>query len=185
MNKLKYVLSQNILLTLYNALIGPHLNYCILAWGFDSKRLHKMQKRAIRIIERSPYYSHSEPIFKKYNLFMVKDVFHLQKLKLYYKLSNRNLPIYFNDFSFIQNNQLHTHNTRTRNNVRQIKFNHEFRKKCIWYEVMQIINTTPSIIKDKVQSHSFSGYCNYIKIHMLNTYSEICHRRNCYSCNHA
>ena len=43
MNELKYILPQNILLTLYNALIGPHLNYCILAWGFDSKRLHKLQ----------------------------------------------------------------------------------------------------------------------------------------------
>ena len=36
-NKLKYELPENTLLTIYNSLILPHLNYCILAWGYDSK----------------------------------------------------------------------------------------------------------------------------------------------------
>ena len=43
--KLKYQLPQTTLLTIYNSLILPHLNYCLLAWGHDSKRIHKLQKR--------------------------------------------------------------------------------------------------------------------------------------------
>ena len=35
-NKLKYQLPQTTLLTIYNSLILPHLNYCLLAWGQDS-----------------------------------------------------------------------------------------------------------------------------------------------------
>ena len=44
-NELKYQLPQTTLLTTYNYLILPHLNYCLLAWGHDSKRIHKLQKR--------------------------------------------------------------------------------------------------------------------------------------------
>ena len=43
--KLKYQLPQTTLLTIYNYLIPPHLNYCLLAWGHDSKRIHNFQKR--------------------------------------------------------------------------------------------------------------------------------------------
>ena len=33
MYRLKDICPQNILLTLYNSIIVPHLNYCILTWG--------------------------------------------------------------------------------------------------------------------------------------------------------
>ena len=52
-NKLKYQLPQTTLLTVYNSLILPDLNYCLLAWGHYSKRIHKLQKKAIRIIDKS------------------------------------------------------------------------------------------------------------------------------------
>ena len=32
-NKLKHVLPQHVLLTLYNELVLPRINYCLLAWG--------------------------------------------------------------------------------------------------------------------------------------------------------
>ena len=53
MNKLKFQLPQNILLAIYNSLILSQLNYCLLAWGYESKHLYKLQKRAIRIIEKA------------------------------------------------------------------------------------------------------------------------------------
>ena len=65
MNKLKFQLPQNILLTIYNSLILSQLNYCLLAWGYESKHLYKLQKRAIRIIDKSPRFSHTDPLFKK------------------------------------------------------------------------------------------------------------------------
>ena len=34
MNKLKFQLPQNILLTIYNSLILSQLNYCLLGWGY-------------------------------------------------------------------------------------------------------------------------------------------------------
>ena len=45
MNKLKFILSQNILSYIYNSLIMPHINYCILLWGHANKRIFKLQKK--------------------------------------------------------------------------------------------------------------------------------------------
>ena len=63
-NKLKHLIPQKTLLTIYNSLILPHINYCILAWGHDSNRILKLQKKAIRIIVKGSFYTHSEFIFK-------------------------------------------------------------------------------------------------------------------------
>ena len=41
MNRLKFQLPQNILLTIYNSLILYQLNYWLLAWGYESKHFHK------------------------------------------------------------------------------------------------------------------------------------------------
>ena len=80
-NKLKYQLPQTTLLTIYNSLILPHLNYCLLAWGHDSKRIHKLQEKAIRIINKSHFFSHTDPIFKKLNVLKIYDLHYVQQLK--------------------------------------------------------------------------------------------------------
>ena len=64
LNKLKHVLSQQIKTLLYNSLIVPHINYCIMVWGFQTNRIIKLQKKALRIITLSNYNSHTEPLHK-------------------------------------------------------------------------------------------------------------------------
>ena len=75
-NKLKFQLPQNILLTIYNSLILSQLNYCLLAWGYESKHVYKLQKRAIRIIDKSPRFSHTNPLFKKLKILKIHDILH-------------------------------------------------------------------------------------------------------------
>ena len=45
LNKLKHILPQHIKTIIYNTLILPHLNYCILCWGFKSNIVFALQKR--------------------------------------------------------------------------------------------------------------------------------------------
>ena len=45
-NKLKNVLLRYTLQTMYNYLIVPHFNYCILLWGFNIKILSILQKKS-------------------------------------------------------------------------------------------------------------------------------------------
>ena len=94
-NKLKYQLPQTTLLTIYNSLILPHLNYCLLAWGHDSKRIHTLLKKAIRIINKSHFFSHTDPIFRKLNVLKIDDLHYVQQLKNYFKYTNNCLPVYF------------------------------------------------------------------------------------------
>ena len=44
MNKLKKILPSYILKTIYDSLIQCHINYGILAWGYSTKNIFKLQK---------------------------------------------------------------------------------------------------------------------------------------------
>ena len=182
LNKLKFIIPDQILLTIYNSLILPHLNYCILAWGYDSKRLYKLQKKALRIINKSPYLAHTDPMFIKYNVLKVKDILEQNHLKFLFKLSHRSLPVYFYHFVSATGFDVHTHNTRHRHNIRTPKIKHEFRKKCLRFSIVNTINLSRSIILDKIYTHSFAGFCQYIKKYYLAKYDSTCIIQNCYVC---
>ena len=156
-NRLKCVVPQNILVTLYNSLILSHINYCTLAWGYEHKRITKLQKKAIRIIHMARYSSHTDPLFKKIRSLKFKDLFELNILKFYYKLMNNNLPDYFLHLSKVTRAQTHSYNTRFRNNVRQIQLRHKSRRKCLHYEIARIANNTPPNFLEKVYTHSYNG----------------------------
>ena len=112
LNKLKHILPQQILSTIYTSLITPHLNYGILLWGHEATRIYKLQKKAIRTISKSKYNAHTEPIFKKLQFLKLNDIFKLQQLKFYYKLIKGDLPKYCQHFSYIHNFEIHHHYTR-------------------------------------------------------------------------
>jgi len=77
--QVKHILNIDSLKTLYFALIQPHINYGILAWGNDKqsflKRTIVLQKRAIRTICKVQYNSHTEPLFRKLGILKIKDQF--------------------------------------------------------------------------------------------------------------
>ena len=111
LTKLKQYLPSRILLTIYNTLIMPHLNYGILAWGYQPGRLVTLQKTAVRVITSSAYNAHTSPIFKNLRLLKIYDIHTLQLLKFYYKMVHTYLPIYFNTLPLIRNQDIHGHNT--------------------------------------------------------------------------
>ena len=45
LNRLRYEYPEEILLTLYNTLILPHLNYCALLWGTNTGNIHKFAEK--------------------------------------------------------------------------------------------------------------------------------------------
>ena len=65
LNRLKHMLPQRIKIMLYNALLLPHINYCLVTWGYQCHRINILQKREIRFITLSRYNSHTAPLFKK------------------------------------------------------------------------------------------------------------------------
>ena len=95
LNKLKYIIPQRIKILLYNTLLVPHLNYCLMICGFNQERISKLQKRAIRIITLSKYNAHTSPLFKMLNLLTINDMHSLQELKFYYKFLHNLLPVIY------------------------------------------------------------------------------------------
>ena len=89
--KLQLVFPKTILLTIYNALILSHINYCLLSWGSVSaaKTIFLIQKRAIRAISSAGYNAHTEPLFKCYNVLKVEDIYNYRLLVLYYNLEHK------------------------------------------------------------------------------------------------
>ena len=81
-NKLKSSFPSNILLSLYNTLILPYLNYGILAWGNSSRiyldRILLIQKRVIRIINHKDRLAHTDELFYSNKILKINDLYHLR-----------------------------------------------------------------------------------------------------------
>ena len=107
-NSLKNTLPRNILLTLYNSLVLPHIQYSILCWGSNPGKVITRQKQAVRLVSRSKYNSHTAPLFKTMELLNFNDILNLNMLKFYYKLKNNTLPYYLQNICKSQ----HNYNTR-------------------------------------------------------------------------
>ena len=77
--KLKTMFPLDVLNRLYYSLIYPHLIYCILAWGCAKPTfLHPLimlQKRIARLLTDSAYYAHRDPLFNKFKMLKIKDLF--------------------------------------------------------------------------------------------------------------
>ena len=74
----KNVLHYDTLKTLYYTMVHPHLLYGIIAWGNAANKylegVCKMQKRAIRVIHKAKYNSHTEPLFKSSGILKLEDL---------------------------------------------------------------------------------------------------------------
>ena len=174
---------------LYNALLLPHINYCLVTWGYQCKRINILQKRAIRINTLSKYNSHTAPFFKKLKLLtvkdmlaLIKDMLALQELKLYYKLTHNELPAYFQNVQIVTNSELHRHSTRRKHDIHIVGFRHTFAKLCIRINLPQTVNNTPESVKNKLFKHSFRGFVNFAKLTFLQNYKNECTMANCYIC---
>ena len=130
LNRLNYEYPLAILKTLYNTLFLPHLNYGILLWGSETESIHKVQKRALRIISDNKFNAHTEPICRAERLLKVKDIYRLGIYKFYYKLINNHLPHYFQEFT--PTFSVGVNHYSLRNTIRQIpRIKHEFPRHSI------------------------------------------------------
>ena len=183
LNRLKHFLPKNILRTLYCSLIQSQLNYCILIWGFDCKRIEKVQKKSIRVITCSRYNVHTEPLFKSLRLLKINDLFELNILKFHYRMQHEKLPFYFHCFNLIAMRLIHDYNTRSSDFIPRNITRTSFAQQCLRNKLPSVLNDAEQSIISKINTHSYKGFTNYVKNHLINRYSEQCLIQNCYICN--
>ena len=96
MGRAKYYISSQYLVLLYNSLILPYLNYCAVVWGtnYSSRidKLVKLQKRALRVIDKKPYSYHTRELFIKYRMLKFPDLVRKQHILILLGYLNGTLP---------------------------------------------------------------------------------------------
>ena len=100
-------------------MVHPHIVYCLPAYSFTSAKnrslIFKKQKQCIRLITKSNYNAHTEPLFYKTQILPFEDLVFHQKLQfmhsLFYNYSAAQFP------NFILNNTIQQHRFSFRNDL--------------------------------------------------------------------
>jgi len=170
MNRLKHSIPDRILHTLYCTLVLPYLNYGILIWGNTCKtyldKLIKLQKWAIRTVSNSHYRSHSRPLFVKYNVLTVDDMYLLELGVFMFRFFKNELPAVFNDY-FTKRNDIHNYQTRHTNNFnlthnKKVFADHSIRTSgpIFWNSLDKTIKTSNSSkhLRNQLKQKLISNY---------------------------
>ena len=114
--KVKDVLDSSHLYMLYCTLILPYLNYACEIWGntYPSKlkSIITIQKKAIRIINKTGYREHTSSLFSSNKCLKFHDLVNLKTLILVYQARNRLLPNNVQNL-FKESKDFHNYNTRS------------------------------------------------------------------------
>ena len=167
---------------LYNTMVLPHLQYCIINWGnfkYDSNialknKLLTLQKCLVRIISNAHRISHADPLFFNNNILKIDDLFEQSIRILSFKIHNNLLP---GEISSFFDKNVHCYNTRgARNNLFVTLSDKRSIKSLVpasWNSLPLPLKQCPSVASFKINS----------KNALLAPYKSFsCYTRNCQSC---
>ena len=165
---------------MYQSLVNCHLQFCLLAWGYEYNRVYNLQKKAVRIMTASKYNAHTEPLFKQLNIMKLETSFSLQCLKFYHKFKGNFLPKYVSDI-FTRKSGIHHYGTR-RDQLHYFPFKKTGASKCVRHSVPNLLNEIASIVRSNLGALSLEGFSSFYKSFVINAYDPVCHVRNFYIC---
>ena len=175
-------MSEPQLFLLYNTMVLPHLQYCLINWGnFKGdhnlglgKRLLTLQKCFLRIICGADRISHADPLFSKLGTFKVDDLF-TQSVRVFsYQQSKGMLP---DGMSALVKRAAHGHFTR---GARDGFFVDRSHGRSIRSIAPRLWNSLPLRLK---QSPSVAAFKDGSKMDLLAPYASfVCTRTGCPSC---
>ena len=120
-------------------------------------------------------------LLKTLNLLKIEDIMKTKALKLYYRYKQNELPKYFESM-FTESNDNHSHDTRHKSLLYQLPTKTSTGRLCIRHYIPELLSKTPECITEKLDTHSFSGFSNYMKKYYIRNYNENCLIENCYIC---
>ena len=155
------------LFNLYNALILPHISYCIQVWGTAAsvhiERLHVLQKKIVRIICGVHPRTHTQPLFQLLHLLNINQIRDYFVAIFMYKMKNNMMPAHFGQMfisaweihnyptKFAERNSLYVHVVPNKRGKRTIR---HFGRK-LWNIVLDAIDVNCSIGSFKLSLKSF------------------------------
>ena len=100
----------------------------------------------------------------------------------YYKYCLNKLPEYLQNIQIKRHSDIHSYPTRNRSQLLPEHRRTQMALKCIRHTMVKCVNSTPDAILNKVFTHSYQGFKNYIKQYILTNYKSTCDLIDCYVC---
>ena len=165
--KSSFCLNNSALRTLYYSLIYPYLFYCVSVWAStypsNLRRLITLQKRVVRIMSRTAFDAHTEPLFKNLRILNLKDIYKLQIGKFTYQCKSGLLPDSFNDM-FLVTRQVHSYGTRSSELFYLPQCRTNITKFSISFQGPNFYNSLSPEIRNATSTASF---CSKLKAFLL------------------
>ena len=178
------IIGKEFLLKLYNALVLPDLQYCLMAWGdfqgnHNTKQgasLLKLQKKFVGIISGKRGRYHADPLFAGLQVLKIDDLYRQQLRVHAWKFRNEKLPS-SQARALSKSSEVHKHDTRAAQNGISIRTQDH---KSIAYRIPKEWGT----LKEEQRSlKSIIGFKKMSRGSFLTTYGEFkCETRGCYVC---
>ena len=152
--KLNSFFPETILKTLYTSLIHPYLSYGIQRHGMEHikiipLKIFVLQKKAIRAINNLAYNEHTNAYFKCNKILKLSVQYKLQVSNYIFQLLHSNIDEEI-ESSLLINNQIHSHNTRTNNQMGILCMNRSKTKHCVLHNCVITWNSLPDVFKVSV-----------------------------------
>ena len=169
---------------LYNSLVLPHLQYCLTVWGdLEEGRnqtlgesLLKYQKRLVGMIAEQRGRYHADPLFAKYSILKVQDLYRQQLRILGWQFYNGLLPA---SQTAIFNKTSDVHSYSTRSAEKGIYFSSKDHRS-IGYRVPK---EWESIVKGTKEARSLNSFKRLSKDEFIKSYGLFnCSVGNCFVC---
>ena len=160
LHRLKSYLPVSNLKTLYFAFVYPYFIYCNLVWGgtFISHLdpLVKLQKRAVRNVNKADFLSHTNGLFLSNNILKLVDIHKKQLAIFVYKLESRS--------EFTRN---HDYFTRNRDSLLPSRARLTITQRSLSFSAISFWNELPDRIKE---SPSLPSFKRNVTNHLVNQY---------------
>ena len=185
LNQVKYCFNLECLRLLYYSFIYPHILYGLLCWGNGDptqlQRTFLLQKRAVRIISKAKYNSHTEPLFKKKNILKLDDLYQYVSLKFMFDYRKLTLPSTFENVFMLNRNLPNSRLTRQSDHYFLPKHRSNYVLKFPLFTLPRIWNNWIHVVDSINTTHKLK---RVIKTTILNTYSEtiVCQNPRCPDC---
>ena len=170
-HKSSFYLSLYSLRVLYYSLVYPYFFYCNIVWASTYKtnlvRLVKLQKRVVRIIDKSHFNAHSDPRFKKHGILKFHDLNLLQLGQFMFSYQIRTLPPKLAS-KFTLNSQIHTYYSRNSHAFRLPFCRTNIKQFSVFYQGPKFYN---SLDIDIINSSSTASFKKALKSFFFNNYS--------------
>ena len=165
---------------IYHSLFESHLHFGSIIYGATSTRnlgqIETVQRKAIRVLTRSTYNAHTDPLFKKHKILKVNDLIQLNQSIFVRQFKNGKLPEsfigLFRDIPFYdQKSRDEDYNLQRQSNIGLLHF-----PSC---QIIRSWNQNHLTLKSEADVTALKE--DFIQ-KKLNSYDEECFKPNCQAC---